>query len=393
MMRNLILQEAIEQVQTISIEEIVASIKKMMNLAKLTKFKSEGACAQFYSAFFLSTLPDDVPTVEQWSSIYTNLLSEPKFIDDLASYMVLYRPAVFSGLFAPLWAEIQSELTQMKQNQVRYLSLVKAQMTMLQTRMNAVGQIARSQVSDTESLKFISITDQVLQQMIFDLDKLMNQEIAKTIKPDSIAVSNRYDRYKMSEDAIELVSLFENADEWFQKTINENSIPDPEPSEMDEGIIKNAVMKTKSVLVAAKKAQKDFEDIVMRKVKKIRENRRNRKHSEMVGEALAINHEIKRLLKSGGWFIINPALGVLRFIISIVYDRSTDKKDRMILIQQIKDEIEIVEEKIAMAERNGDDKARIELIRARQKMVREYQRINAIRYDDYTRQRLKDNNS
>ena len=307
--------------------------------------------------------------------------------------MVLYRPAVFSGLFAPLWAEIQSELTQMKQNQVRYLSLVKAQMTMLQTRMNAVGQIARSQVSDTESLKFISITDQVLQQMIFDLDKLMNQEIAKTIKPDSIAVSNRYDRYKMSEDAIELVSLFENADEWFQKTINENSIPDPEPSEMDEGIIKNAVMKTKSVLVAAKKAQKDFEDIVMRKVKKIRENRRNRKHSEMVGEALAINHEIKRLLKSGGWFIINPALGVLRFIISIVYDRSTDKKDRMILIQQIKDEIEIVEEKIAMAERNGDDKARIELIRARQKMVREYQRINAIRYDDYTRQRLKDNNS
>ena len=34
-----------------------------------------------------------------------------------------------------------------------------------------------------------------------------------------------------------------------------------------------------------------------------------------------------------------------------------------------------------MAERNGDDKAKIELIRFRQKLQREYERITKIRYD------------
>ena len=39
------------------------------------------------------------------------------------------------------------------------------------------------------------------------------------------------------------------------------------------------------------------------------------------------------------------------------------------------------EEKIQMAERNGDDKGKIELIRYRQRMQKEYQRINKFRFD------------
>ena len=40
-----------------------------------------------------------------------------------------------------------------------------------------------------------------------------------------------------------------------------------------------------------------------------------------------------------------------------------------------------------MAERNGDDKARIELIRSRQKLEREYERIQRMRWDPQTRGR------
>ena len=108
----------------------------------------------------------------------------------------------------------------------------------------------------------------------------------------------------------------------------------------------------------------------------------------MVGEALRINREIKRLLRSGAIGILNPAWGAISFIVSVVYDRATDKRDRAVLVGQLKDELEIVEEKIQMAERNGDEKARIELIRFRQKLHREYERIMRVRYDANTRAKI-----
>ena len=75
------------------------------------------------------------------------------------------------------------------------------------------------------------------------------------------------------------------------------------------------------------------------------------------------------------------AAAVITYIVSIVIDRETDKKDRDILVGQLKDELEIIEEKISIAERNGDDKAKIELIRLRQKIQREYRRITKLPYE------------
>ena len=74
-------------------------------------------------------------------------------------------------------------------------------------------------------------------------------------------------------------------------------------------------------------------------------------------------------------------MGVLHWIITLFIDKKTDKEDRKVLIGEIKDELEIIEEKISMAERNGDDKAKIELIRYRQKLQKEYERILHVKYD------------
>ena len=52
-------------------------------------------------------------------------------------------------------------------------------------------------------------------------------------------------------------------------------------------------------------------------------------------------------------------------------------------------ELEIVEEKIQMAERNGDDKAKVELIRLRQKLQREYERIQRMPFDGARMQRQR----
>ncbi|MCM1230190.1 MAG: hypothetical protein NC489_08655 [Ruminococcus flavefaciens] len=383
MYRNMMLQEAIELTATaVKPDEIASEIKKCMNTCKLTKFKSESECGRFYSAFFLSTLNAQVtPTVEQWGTIYTTLLSNDSFCNDLAVYMVMYRPAIFTGIFAPLWNLVQSELANMKNNQIRYLSLTKAMFTMLQTRLNGVGQIIRSQVHDTESLKFIGIVEQVLTQFIFDLTTLTQAEVAKMVKPEDITVGVRYTNKPLAEDVQELLAILASADEW----INEDA---KRYMELNEGIVSNAAMKAKEAGIAMKKAERNFDEFVMKRVKKMRQDRQNRKHSEMVGESLQITHEIKRLLKSGGLAVINPALGVMHWIVTLFIDRHTDAKDRAVLVRQLKEEIEIIDEKIAMAERNGQDKERIELIRVRQKYIREYDRINKIRFDPQTRDRL-----
>ena len=86
-------------------------------------------------------------------------------------------------------------------------------------------------------------------------------------------------------------------------------------------------------------------------------------------------------MRSLGIGLFSPALGVITWVISVVIDRATDKKDRDILVGQLKDEMEIVEEKISIAERNGDDKGKIELMRIRQKLRREYERIQGYRFD------------
>ena len=190
----------------------------------------------------------------------------------------------------------------------------------------------------------------------------------------------------MAEDAAELIRILESADEWI--TTRQNYYLD-RAILMNEGIVNNAVERVKQGAVALKKAERDFDEFVMKKVRTMRENRRNRKHAEMVGEALRVNHEIKRLLASGAIGILNPALGVIAWFTSLAVDRHTDKKDRQVLVNQIKDELEIVDEKINMAERQGDDKARIELIRFKQKLQHEYERIMAVRWDSAARARMK----
>ena len=149
MVRNYILQEAVDTSTGAKVEPAVAGIKKLMNTCKLTKFKSADSCGRFFSSFFLCTLEDDIhPTVEQWGTIYSTLLSNDKFCEDLACYMAMYQPAIYTGLFAPLWNLINSELLQLRDNRVRYLSLTKATLSMIQTRLAGVGNLVRAQVID-----------------------------------------------------------------------------------------------------------------------------------------------------------------------------------------------------------------------------------------------------
>lgn len=380
---NYLLNEATEK--STDAKEHVANIKKMMNTCQLTKFKSNGECSKFYSAFFLNSLPDikEDLTFAQWSEIYMTLLNDESFNKNLCLYIAMWQPADYKGMFNPLMILVDSELAHIRDNRIRFLSNAKALLKFMNTSFDSIAETVKANTSDPDVIKFLVTINQVVTTDIFYIDKQIQNEMNNSVSPDDTVIVVRtpiteagmLSMDEISEDAKELIEAFEHADRFYTQF-------GVTPDMMNESIVKKGREAAKQAAVATKKAEQAFEEFVTKKVIKLRNDRRNRKHAEMVGEALRISHEIKRLLGSIGiGFLTKGYWGVMAWIISVVIDRYTDRKDRAVLVADLKDEIEIVEEKISMAERNGDDKSKIELIRLRQKMTREYERINRMRFD------------
>lgn len=373
-MLNHILQEAVEE--TVKTDPIVAAIKKNMNVCKLSKFRATGECAKFYSSFFCGFLEEDQhPTLEQWGTIYTTLLGTDTFCTDLACYMALYQPAEYTGMFSGLMSQLKMELDTMKDTKVRNLHMAKSMIMNLQNRMGGVGEMVKAQVINPEPLKFVTVVNQVLQQMIFDISAMIQEETTKNVDKDAISYipTENMPVEAMTESAQELIYLFKNAG----RLIEEYDARHP----LDEGVVNNAKMKAKEALIKKKKTERWFNEEVMKRIRDWRRERQNRKHSEMVGESLWIMRAIKVALRAGVLGVINPALGVIALVVPIIMDRATDKQDRAKLVNELKDEIEITDEKISQAEKNGDDKAKVELMRFKQRLVHEYERIQRVRFD------------
>ena len=314
--------------------------------------------------------------------VYNILWNDPKFVNNLTLYMGIYKPGVYEGMFKTIMNMVDSELAGMKVNRLQYISNVKAFLDNLIVRFSAIKYSIEAQTSQVDSTKFVMTVLSTLQSYYFYMNSLTKREIQSTHNADDIEYI--YEVRTLPEDAQSIIDdMFhaeEQINEMTQKFLSEAATGEA----LDEGIVNKAVEKAKEANFARKKAENWFEEKITKKVNDLRNQRRNRKHAEMVGEALRINHEIKRLLRSGLLYIIpnvGPAAAVITYIVSIVIDRETDKKDRDILVGQLKDELEIIEEKISIAERNGDDKAKIELIRLRQKIQREYRRITKLPYE------------
>lgn len=370
---NIYLQEAVES-SGVKPAQIAADLKKLMQTCRLTKFSSKDSCAKVYSAIFMNALENEQdPTVEEWGIIYNTLLTDQTFIDNMCLYLAMYHPTQYAGMFDPLFNKMRSELRTHKKHRVSYIGTAKAILGAIQLRFDAMRAVIVPQTyNNQETITFLTAIDQKLQDLQFKLQTELHHELETATDKDDIQPTVT-PVTELEEDAREIIHLLEQADTWISNYIAN----DP----LNEAIVSNAVERAKAAKVKMDKAAKAFDEFVMKKFHKMQTDRRNRKHSEMVGESLRIMHEIKRLLASGGIAIFSPALGVITWVVTLLIDKRTDKKDRAVLVGMLKDELEIIDEKISMAERNGDDKAKIDLIRYRQKLYKEYERINKVTFD------------
>lgn len=394
---NFILQETMNDKieDALNLKKIVNEAKQLLNLCKVGKYKSKGECVKFYNGFFLCDL-NGPTTFDQWNELYRMMLSDIKFTDLLCGFMMYWQPVDYKGIFQVLINLVDSELKEKKDHRIRYLSNALALFQFLKYSFDSIFNTILPQTKNPKVVQFVTTLNSVIQSDIFYLDKLLKNELHSQEKSEDslVQVIHGSDTTPLEEDVTELLNLLENVDSWISEYMMQD-LTDTIPIDLDkkqdnpasifypvsEGVVNKAVEKAKLTKAKSEKAERAFDELVSKKVREIRTNRRNRRHSELVGETLRINEKIKRLMKAGGLSIIHPAVGIIYWIISVVIDKKTAASDRAVLIQQIEDELEIIEEKISIAERNGDDKGKIELMRIRQRLEREYKRIRHVKYD------------
>lgn len=361
-----------------NVNDVIKELKQALNVCKLAKFKSESSNAKFYTGFFNSSFEETL-TFGAWNQVYTTLLNEDAFCNNLCMFIAMWRPKDFKGMFQPIINEVESEL-RTTQNKVRLLSDAKALFSFMEQRFDSIANTVKAQVNDQETMTFLTTIKSVTTNFMMYFNKLLQDEVTEKTDPDDIVITVRggpmeENVFKFESDVQEVMDLLENYEQWVHDCAYTIKVP------MNEGIVDKGKEAIKVAKVKSLKADKAFNDFVMSKVREIRRNRRNRRHAEIVGESLRINAYLKRILKALGLGAINPAVGVISFVVDTLIDEKTKAKDRKILIQQIQDELEIMDEKISIADRNGDEKGKIELMRGKQKLQREYQRITNFRYD------------
>ena len=372
---NYILQEAMESASVFEPKTAVKEFKELLNLCKLNKFKSPANYNKFYDGFFMVSLQEELD-YEQLSSIYVMLMDDHVFVNNLCMYIMMWTKRSTAGMFYPIVTAAELQLETMKSNRVRFLSDVAAFFSMMGRKFDSISRTVTPQTNDPDVTLFLTTIRQVLTNYEMYFSNKINQEIQEQSKDSGdIVITVRGGDY-ISETAQEIIDLFEHAEEFFNRY--GTSLSD---DELNEAIINKAKEAAKLALAKKKKAERAFEELIMKKVKELRRNRQNRRHAEIVGEALKIHRVLLRIFKSLGLGLINPALGVTYYVIDLVADKKTEHKDRVVLIRQVENEMEILEEKLNQADRNGDDKAKIQLMRARQQLQRRYELIAKRKYD------------
>lgn len=371
-MRNYYISEAAESLK--KTDKIKKDLKKKLNTCKLSNFKSEVDCSDFYSVFFCNALPEDYTiTATEWFGLYFDLMNEATFYSNLVYFISYWKPSNYSMIFKGIHNLIDEELEPMKSNRVKYLALMSSNMTKLQSMFEAIYMTLRKDLIQPDLMDFAKTITTVLDQYAGAIARLMHKEMHTSESDDKLGLKTYIrDEDYISEDGKALIDALDTLCDILTETY---------VKPMDEGIVSTAKDAANAALIKKRKVT-DFMD---RSLFKVYNNWRKRKeeknHEVMMGETLKISAMVKKVFRTFiSWQIFGPIGGIITAIVGEAIDKRTNKNDRMKILNDIKDELEIVNEKISIAERNNDDKARIEMIRIRQKLYREYERISGGMY-------------
>ena len=340
-------------------EEQVSTTKTMksqLNQCALAKYKSAQLNDKFFLSYFNNAFEGGgFEGFKDISRMYNDTLSDDGFYSKLGYYLALYNPTNLMTIFNGLKRLIEGELVDNKKP-LLYLNEAKASISFMRTKFEALFNTILPQV-----LYDVGV-DKFKKAVLFSLDSISND------------ISKRISEITLKDTSMSAAMVKENL---------ENDAPLIAKYTLHEGAIDKMKDKAKVVKVDYKKIEDAFDRNVTKVITDLRRRRQHEKHAQMVGESLRVSREIKRVFRSLPIALINPAVAAIVYISSIIIDKNTDADDRAVLIGDIRLEIKILEMKIETAERNGDEKEKIQLERAKDKLERTLERMltNRTYYD------------
>lgn len=141
--------------------------------------------------------------------------------------------------------------------------------------------------------------------------------------------------------------------------------------------VRNTGRESKRVKVIAERIPAQFDNLVKSTFGKIKtmdaEERRRR-----ILEG-SFRFKIYKIIRNGiivgaGWAVA-PALTAIGIVVAIIRDKKLDKRARIKLIQELRSELRIVEEKVRDAEQKGDNRKKYQLMRIRDRLTNDLNRI------------------
>jgi hypothetical protein len=155
----------------------------------------------------------------------------------------------------------------------------------------------------------------------------------------------------------------------------------PETETMTEGTVTDAVKRgIRKAKFIDKKISRKIDNAVQRVLDDYREARKNDMEDKIIKSTFRASKLLKRLLGSGLIGLLagpqNAAgAALLYLIVRFAIDKKTETKYKQKLLNDLKEELRIVEEKRNDADREGDNKAKYRLMRLESQLKRSIDKI------------------
>lgn len=195
------------------------------------------------------------------------------------------------------------------------------------------------------------------------MNHLLNEKLYSYSNFDSMAQNiNGKDRFTEEE----LNNIFSEALSYMDDAIYF--------AELNEGRI---IQKAKEIKYKTNKNVDKVDDKVGEKIKSIQNSiKEDIREKEIKGMPVKVSRLIKIACTVGVAWAINPAIAMVAAVTSAVITNQMSLRERDKLLTELKEEYEIVEEKIKDADNSGDKNKKYELMRLRNQIGKNIQRLN-----------------
>lgn len=302
--------------------------------------------------------------------------SPEKLIDDMPSISEVVRLTIVVGIpltinpFIAIFTLLADRVIKDSVNAKfvgRYISQYKLQLH------NIERQITKE--SDPEKLKSLNKVKENLERSISKLeDKKYQLDKAKDKTVDDYHIDNfleeSLDIYKFSE--FEAEEALTNMDIIIDAMTNGDYVNIFEEEILNEGVKDKVKVATNNVSKKERKLDRWFED----SLKGFRQIMIGKEREKIITNGLPpLSKMVKAAIIAGAAYAINPAIAAIGIITTMASKKWVTRNEKAKILRELKQELEIVEEKIKHADASGDKEKKYQLMRLKNKLTVDIERI------------------